>query len=135
MGKLFAVSWEGDEMKRYYGLYIDKELKPQRLLYLITFPWWFYKTLIMRNIKESITDITIGIGRILWGIICLIIGVPLILIFEILLRIVYIIIGHKTKLRFKMTSQKSSNKSTAQLNKNKNKTEIIRILKITRGEQ
>ena len=135
MGKLFAISWEGDEMKRYYGLYIDKELKPQRLLYLITFPWWFYKTLIMRNIKESITDITIGIGRILWGIICLIIGVPLILIFEILLRIVYIIIGHKTKLRFKMTSQKSSNKSTAQLNKNKNKTEIIRILKITRGEQ
>ncbi len=124
MGKLFAISWEGDEMKRYYGLYIDKELKPQRLLYLITFPWWFYKTLIMRNIKESITDITIGIGRILWGIICLIIGVPLILIFEILLRIVYIIIGHKTKLRFKMTSQKSSNKSTAQLNKNKNKTEI-----------
>ena len=124
MGKLFAISWEGDEMKRYYGLYIDKELKPQRLLYLITFPWWFYKILIMRNIKESITDITIGIGRILWGIICLIIGVPLILIFEILLRIVYIIIGHKTKLRFKMTSQKSSNKSTAQLNKNKNKTEI-----------
>ena len=111
-------------MKRYYGLYIDKELKPQRLLYLITFPWWFYKTLIMRNIKESITDITIGIGRILWGIICLIIGVPLLLIFGILLRIVYIIIGHKTKLRFKMTSQKSSNKSTAQLNKNKNKTEI-----------